>query len=129
MRFHHFWPLPLGKSTIGPLGKNPSNAHGSIVKSFGSFTGVRCGRSPVTGHQVAVFLLRSCVHINYVKSQPFTVCIGLQQRCVPSPLLLVYINWIDILRLILPCLLSTTAAKSCDTEFEYVINKCIAIKH
>ena len=39
MKFRHFWPfpeksfwLPLDESTIAPLGKDPSDAHGRKVK-------------------------------------------------------------------------------------------------
>ena len=37
-----------------------------------------------------------CVRVGRVKSWPFTVGVGLQQRCVVSPLLfIVYVHWID----------------------------------
>jgi len=36
-----------------------------------------------------------CVRVDGVESQPFTVGLGLRQGCVPSPLFIFYMDWID----------------------------------
>ena len=59
--------------------------------------GMRCGNTVLTATcycPTAVFrILRPC---RRSKSQPFTVCVGLRQACVLSPLLFIfYINWTD----------------------------------
>jgi len=66
---------------------------GFFVKSFGGVVGVQCWRVSLASRQVTVFLLRRCVRVDGVTSQPFSVGVGLRQWCVLSPLLfIVYIR-------------------------------------
>ena len=49
-----------------------------FVKSFEKCCGSSVMRPPVTVRQVNVFLLKVCVRVGGVKSQPFTVDVGLR---------------------------------------------------
>jgi len=65
---------------------------GFLVKSFGGVVGVWCWRVPLAGRQVHP-CSEDCFSVDGVKSQPFSVGVGLRQWCVLSPLLfIVYIR-------------------------------------
>ena len=99
--FQHIFKKPweyMAKTSTQTHVLLTSRKHTAVLlwKALESVAEVRCWRSPVTGRQVTVFLLRSLFPCREVKSQPFTVDVGLRQGCVLSPFFfIVYMNWIN----------------------------------
>jgi len=86
----------MPKTSTHVFSTSRKHTTGFLVKSLGRVAGVRSWQPPVTGSQVTVFLLRSLCRCGWIKSQLFTVCAGLQEGCVLSPLLFIFrMNWID----------------------------------
>ena len=68
---------------------------GFLAKNFGKC----CGSTVLTAAcywlESQYFYSEVCVRVGEVKSQPFTLGVGLRQGCVLSPLFIEYMNWIE----------------------------------
>ena len=76
--------LEYTKNTVLSTWKKQTK--GYVMKNLVCVAGVQCCRSPATGRQITVSLLRNLCPCRGRKPQPLTVGAGLRQRCLLSQL-------------------------------------------